>query len=385
MITLSSPYLNGNEATYISDCLASEWISTSGSYVARFEESVAEFVGEKTAVAMVNGTAVLHISLLLAGVQSGDEVIVPTLTFIAPINAVHYVGAEPVFMDCDDYLNMDVEKLRHFCQTECRVCDYALYNKTSGRRIRAMIPVHVFGAMCRMDELMDIAQEYHLTVVEDATEALGSVITDGRSRGCHAGTVGDFGCYSFNGNKIITTGGGGMLVAKDAADTEHARYLSTQAKDDGLFYTHNEIGYNYRLPALLAAVGVAQMEQLDDIIKRKRLRYMQYVGAIKDIDGLSMMSFPDYCAPNYWFYSLYVDAERYGMSRDELMQVFSGHNIQTRPVWMLNHMQKPYRGCQACMIDKAVDYQQNILNVPCSAGLTDDEFERVVDVLSGKR
>lgn len=381
MITLSSPYLNGNEAKYISDCLASEWISTSGSYVARFEESVAEFVGKKTAVAMVNGTAALHISLMLAGVQVGDEVIVPTLTFIAPINAVHYVGAEPVFMDCDDYLNMDVEKLRQFLASACIWKNGVLVNTSSGRQVKAILPVHVFGSMCRMDDIMELAQTYNLTVIEDATEALGAAMVEGRYSDRQAGTIGDFGCYSFNGNKVITTGGGGMLVAKEVPALERARYLSTQAKDDGLFYVHGDVGYNYRLPALLAALGVAQMEQIEVIIERKRARYEQYVQVVAMIDGLEMMAIPDYCRSNYWFYSLLIDEQTFGMSRDELMHAFGEEKIQTRPVWALTHEQKPYCRCQAYCIDNAPVYQGRILNVPCSAGLTDEEFERVVQVL----
>ena len=366
----------------MTDCLQSEWVSSSGPYVQRFEQSIAAFVGKDAAVATVNGTAALHISLILAGVHPGDEVIVPTLTFIAPINAVHYAGAEPVFMDCDDYLNMDVGKLSQFCEQECEIRENALYNRTSGKRIRAVIPVHVFGAICCMDELMDIAKQYHLVVVEDATEALGSVMCAGRCAGLHAGTMGNFGCYSFNGNKIMTSGGGGMMIAKDATVLDHARYLTTQAKDNGLFYIHNDIGYNYRLPAISAAMGVAQAEQLPEFIAAKRMLYGKYRGAIDGIPGLSMVGMPDYCESNCWFYSLVVDEQQFGMSRDQLMDRFEKANIQTRPIWKLNHTQRPYQHCQAFSIEKAQWYQDRVLNIPCSVELTEPEFERVMAVLN---
>jgi len=381
MIPLSCPSLQGNELRYVEYCLKSEWISTSGQYVADFEQAVAGFVGKDSAVATVNGTAALHITLLLAGVEPGDEVIVPTLTFIAPVNAVRYVGAEPVFMDCDDFLNMDVIKLRRFCETACLWKEGALYNKVSGKRIRAIMPVHVFGAICDMQALMDVAKKYELAVIEDATEALGSVIAEGTFAGFHAGTIGDFGCYSFNGNKIISTGGGGMIVADNQDSLERARYLTTQAKDDAIRYIHHHVGYNYRLPALLAAVGVAQMEQLTGFIERKQKRYEQYREEVTTIPGLDMMRFPDYCKNNYWFYSLIVDMKKYGIGRDQLIETCSDAGVQARPVWTLSHNQKPYNHCQAYCIEKAVWYQQRILNIPCSAGLTDEQFEQVVSVL----
>ncbi len=256
-----------------------------------------------------------------------------------------------------------------------------MVNRKTGNRIRAVVPVHVFGAICDMEPLLALAAKYRLAVIEDATEALGSRLRTGALAGKHAGTMGDFGCYSFNGNKIITCGGGGMIVAREAAKLAKAKYLTTQAKDDGVHYVHQEIGYNYRLTALQAALGLAQLEQLPEFIQRKKKRYAQYRKGIERIPGLSLLGAPEYCDSNHWFYSLLIDPARYGADRDELMQRFAAQQIQTRPIWKLNHTQKPYLHNQACQIEKAPFFFDHILNLPCSVGLTDEEVERVLAVL----
>ncbi len=380
-IFLSVPHIVGNEKKYVMDCLDSEWISTSGKYVSDFENAFASCVNSPGAVACVNGTAALHICLILAGVKPGEEVLVPTLTFIAPVNAVKYVFAEPVFVDCNDFLNMDMEKLEKFLSTECVSEDKILVNKKTGRRIRAIIPVHIFGSICDMDRLMALAEKYNLTVIEDATESLGSKMLSGRFAGMHAGTIGNFGTFSFNGNKIITCGGGGMITAKNPEFIKKAKYLTTQAKNDELHYIHDEVGYNYRLTALQASMGLAQLEQLPKFVQIKRRRYGEYKNAISEIPGLSILDIPSCCDSNCWFYSLLIDKEKYGLSRDQLMKKFEAVKIQTRPIWKLNHEQKPYRECQAYRIEKAKHYFDCILNIPCSVGLTDEEFNRVMNVL----
>ncbi len=381
IIPLSVPFIRGNEKKYVMECLDSEWVSSSGSFVTRFEQDLASYVGCRGAVACVNGTAALHVSLLIAGVQPGDEVIVPTLTFIAPVNAVKYVFAEPVFMDCDEYLNLDLAKLADFLEEECSFDGERTFDKKTGRRVAAIIPVHVFGSICEMDAIMELAGRYKLAVIEDATESLGSKMTAGRFKGRHAGSIGDFGAYSFNGNKIITCGGGGMLVASSDDDLKKAKYLTTQAKDDELRYVHNEIGYNYRLTALQAAMGLAQLEQMPLFLKIKRERYLEYKNFISDIPGLSMVEIPPYCESNCWFYSLRVDKELYGMDRDALMNVFEGEGIQSRPIWNLNHSQKPYRDSRNYRIESAVLAQNQILNLPCSVGLDDGQFDRIIGLL----
>ncbi|MBP9096199.1 MAG: aminotransferase class I/II-fold pyridoxal phosphate-dependent enzyme, partial [Ignavibacteria bacterium] len=248
MIPLSVPSLKGNEWKYVKECLDTEWVSTAGKYVNLFEEKVKEFTKSEFAIACVNGTEAIHISLLLCGVEAGDEVIVPTLTFIAPINAVKYANAEPVFMDSDDFYNIDIEKTIEFIKNETTFKTGFTYNNKSGKRISAIIPVHIFGNAVMFDELIPLCKERNIAVIEDATESLGTIYTAGNYKGKFTGTIGDTGCFSFNGNKIITTGGGGMIVTNDAGKAEKAKYLTTQAKDDEVRYVHHEIGYNYRLP-----------------------------------------------------------------------------------------------------------------------------------------
>ncbi|MBN2508325.1 MAG: LegC family aminotransferase [Verrucomicrobia bacterium] len=380
-VYLSYPCLKGREIDYVTECLKSEWVSTSGAYVTRFEQAIADYVGAPGAVACVNGTAALHICLLLAGVKAGDEVLVPTLTFIAAVNAVRYVNAEPVFMDCDDYLNLDVAKVEQFLAEECGPAAQGVIHKRTGRPIRAVIAVHVFGSLCELDRLMAVAERHRLVVIEDATEALGSRMRRGAWAGRHAGMVGDFGCYSFNGNKIITCGGGGMIVARSAQALARAKYLTTQAKDDPLHYVHHEVGYNYRLTALQAAMGLAQLEQLPGFIQRKRAQYLEYKARLAAIPGLRLLDVPDYGESNHWLHSLVIEEARYGLGRDLLRQKFAAARIETRPIWTLNHTQRPYRHNRAYRIEKAPFYFDRVLNIPSSAGLTDEEFERVMEVL----
>lgn len=381
MIPLSVPNLKGNELRYVTDAIQTEWVSTGGAYITKLEQAIADYVGVREVVALQSGTAGLHLSLQMAGVENSDAVIVPTLTFIAAVNPVRYLGANPIFMDCDDNLCMDLNKLEQFCEQECENGVQGLIHRKTGRMIRALLIVHVFGNMPDMERLMDIAEKYHLMVIEDATEALGSRIEKGRYAGSYAGTIGDFGVYSFNGNKIITTGGGGAVVSKHPDKLRKLRYLSTQAKDDELYYIHEEIGYNYRMTNLQAAVGLAQMEQLDIFIETKKKNYEDYRARIKQTEGLQLLKFNPDIRPNYWFYSLYIE-DSYPKNRDELIRYLAEHRIQTRPIWGLIHEQKPYRSCETYQIEKAKEYYLHILNIPCSTNLNKEDVKRVADLLS---
>lgn len=381
MIPLSVPNLKGNELKYVTDAVEQEWVSTGGSYIELFEERIANYLNVEKAVACQSGTAGLHLAMELSGVERDTEVIVPTLTFIAAVNPVKYLGADPVFMDCDDTLNMDLDKLEKFCKTECHLTDEGLLNKKSNKLIKALVIVHVFGNMIDMEKAVQIAQKYKLKLIEDATEALGTYYINGEYNGRYAGTIGDFGVYSFNGNKIITTGGGGMLVAKDVKLADRAKYLSTQAKDDQINFHHNEVGYNYRMTNLQAAIGVAQLEQLESFIAVKKHNYDLYKAEVEKIDGLSLIEFNSGIRPNYWFYSLKVDKERYGISRETLLERFSKEKVQTRPIWGLIHEQKPYLANQSYQIVKASQYRDVILNIPCSTNLTTEQVMEVVGLL----
>lgn len=379
---MSIPNFEGKEEEYVLDAVRQGWVSTGGAYITRLEEKLAEFTGAFGVAACQSGTAALHLALMECGLQPGELVIVPTLTFIAAVNPVRYQFADPVFMDCDDSLCMDPEKLARFCQEECEFQEYLVYRRT-GQRIRALVVVHVFGNLADMEAIMDIAARYHLRVVEDATEALGSVFTSGPYAGKMAGTIGDFGAYSFNGNKIITTGGGGAVTASDPKELAHIRYLSTQAKDDPLFYVHNEAGYNYRMTNLQAALGVAQMEELPEFIRRKARNYETYRERLAGFEKGELLPFRKNTKPNYWFYSLLLkeDALREGVRA--LVLRLQEQGVQTRPIWGLIHQQKPYEECAAYQIEKAVFYSRRIINIPCSTQLSEEDLKFVVEVLQG--
>lgn len=367
-IPLSVPNLKGKELEYVTHAVETEWVSTAGPYILDFEHKIAEYVGTPEAVACQSGTAGLHLALIACGISRGDEVIVPTLTFIAAVNPVKYIEAEPVFMDCDDSLSMDPNKLQEFCEQECYINDNKLINKKSGRHIKAIIVVHVFGNIADMERIMEIARLYHLKVIEDATEALGTYYTSGKYKNRFAGAIGDIGVYSFNGNKIITTGGGGMIVSNNKEFLNQCRYLSTQAKDDTLYFVHDEIGYNYRMTNLQAALGLAQLEQLESFISIKQINYMEYQKL-----SIPLLKFRENIRPNYWFYS-YLTEER-----DDLLNYLSSQNIQTRPIWKLIHTLKPYQEVQAYRIEKALYYYDHVLNLPCSTNLTVNDVEIVVN------
>lgn len=379
-IPLSVPNLKGNELKYVSDAIETEWVSTAGSYVNDFEKKLAEYVKVPMAVSCQNGTSGLHIGLMLCGVTREDAVIVPTLTFIAAVNPVKYIGAEPIFMDCDDSLCMDPIKLNQYCEEECEFTDGKLIDKATGRHVKAMSVVHIFGNMADMVSIMKIAKKYNIKVLEDATEALGTYYTEGEYAGKYAGTIGDIGVYSFNGNKIITTGGGGMMVSNDIELLKHAKHLTTQAKADEANFIHDEIGYNYRMTNLQAALGLAQLEQLEGFIATKTANYEQYKKAVDNIEGLRMLSFREGIRTNYWFYSVYCEDD-YKMTRDELIQKLKDNHIQSRPIWGLISEQKPYEGSYEYRIEKARDYWKHIVNVPCSTNLLKEDVEEVIAIL----
>ena len=369
-IPLSVPNLKGNEKKYVSKSIEDEWVSTGGASINAFENVTAEYMHATGAVACQNGTAGLHLSLLVNGIGNGDGVIVPALTFIAAINPVRYIGAEPFFMDCDDTLCMDMKKTREFCETECYIKNGELVHVKTGIVIKAMLVVHVFGNIADLEAANEICRDYNLVLIEDATEALGSYITEGSLKGRFAGTVGSMGALSYNGNKLITTGGGGMVVSNDEEKLKKAKYLSTQSKDDPLYAVHNEIGYNYRMTNLQAALGLAQMEQLEDFINIKTENYKRY-----NENGIKLLPFRNDIRPNYWFYS-YVSEDRDGM-----MKFLAENQIQTRPIWTLICDLPPYRTFVKYKIERARFYQERVVNLPCSTNLTPEEVDIVCEAI----
>lgn len=383
-IPLSVPNLKGKELEYVTHAVETEWVSTAGPYINEFEEKTAAYVKAIGAVSVQNGTSGLHIALQVCGVIAEDEVIVPSLTFIAAVNPVKYIGAEPIFMDCDDSLCMDADKLLHFCKEECTFRDGKLVNNKTKKHIKAIIVVHVFGNMSNMEKIMSVANNFNLKVVEDATEAIGTYYTEGLYKGRYAGTIGTVGVYSFNGNKIMTTGGGGMMVSNNEELLKRAKHLTTQAKSDELYYTHDEIGYNYRMTNLQAALGLAQLEQLENFIKTKEENYNLYKEQVNDIKGLSLLSFNNNIRSNYWFYALYIGKD-YLLSRDEIIKYLASKKVQVRPVWGLINEQKPYLNNQTYKIEKARNYLNHIVNIPCSSNLLKKDVRYIIDCLKNPK
>ena len=379
MINLSVPNLSMDILDNLKECLESGWVSTGGRFIPEFETKVKNYMKTKFAAGVQSGTAGLHMSLQVLGVQRDEEVFVPTLTFIAAVNPTTYLGASPIFIDCDDSLCMDPIKLEKFCSEECDFKEGVLVNKKTNKKIRALVIVHVFGNMADMEKIMDIAKKYNLRVLEDATEALGTYYTEGRYKGKYAGTIGDIGVLSFNANKIITTGGGGMVVGDNEELVEKVRFLSSQAKKDTLYFIHDEIGYNYRMLNLQAALGTSQIDKLESFIETKIKNYKIYKGELEKIEGLEILPFVEGIRANHWFYSLKIDKEKYGIGRDELLQKLVDAGIQTRPIWGLIHQQKPYSACQSYKIEKALYYYDRILNLPCSSNLTEKEVYQVIE------
>lgn len=376
-IPLCVPHLGGKEWPYLKECLDTNWVSSAGPFVTRFEAMVADYVGAKYAVATSSGTAALHVALLVAGVQPGDEVLVPTLTFIATANAVRYVGAWPVFIDADpDYWQMDPQLLAEFLETGCQRRNGMLINQTSGRRVKAILPVHLMGHPCDMDPILEMALKYSLVVVEDATESLGA-----KYKGRMVGHLGDLACFSFNGNKLITTGGGGMIVTDNESWAREAEYLTTQAKDDPVEYVHHQIGYNYRLTNLQAALGCAQLEEIDRHIQAKRNIAAIYRSSLMGLPGLMPMTQAPWASSVFWLFTVLVDEKPYGMDSRALMGQLTQLGIQSRPLFQPGHLSPAHAGSQAWQQGVAERIHRDALSLPSSVGLDQQDQERVIHTL----
>jgi len=374
-IPLSVPCVAGNEWNYIKECLDTNWVSSVGSFVNDFEKAMEEYTGVEHAVAMVNGTAALHIALIVAGVQQDDEVIMPALTFVSPANCVKYVGAFPLFMDVEqNFLQMDSVKLEKFLKNYCEVKSGEVINNLTGRRISAILPVDLLGHPVNLGRITHIADEYGLKVVEDATESLGAEY-DGRK----LGSFSDMSCFSFNGNKIITTGGGGMLLTNNSDYAEKARYLSQQAKDDPIEYFHNEVGYNYRLTNIQAAMGCAQMEQIDEFVEKKRYIADFYEEKLRDVPGITCPIEDKNVKSTFWLYTIMVDENEFGLSSRDLMKYLHNGNIQSRPLWYPLNMLPPFKDSCSYDLHNVNEIHKCGLSIPCSVDISEEELYRVVN------
>jgi perosamine synthetase len=366
-VALHEPRFGGNEWAYLKDCLDSTFVSSVGRYVDRFETDLAAYTGARHAVAVVNGTAALHVALQLAGVKQGDEVLIPALTFVATANAVAYCGAVPHFVDSEERtLGLDPKALRAYLDDMTVMRDGQCVNRATGRVIRGIVPMHTFGHPVDMEGVLALAQDFHLEVIEDATESLGSTI-----RGKHAGTFGRMGVLSFNGNKVITTGGGGAILTDDSELAKHAKHLTTTAKLPHRWaYVHDEIGYNYRLPNINAALGCAQLEQLPGFVDAKRKLYERYQVALKGIPHVRLFAEPEGCRSNYWLQTLVLE-EPYAVLRNELLEATNDAGLMTRPVWQLMNRLPAYQAYPSAPLTVANSLERRIINLPSSVTLGD--------------
>jgi len=369
-IPLSVPHLVGNEKKYVNQCLDSNWISAGGEFVRRFEDEFAKFTGADFAVAVSSGTAAIHLALIAAGIKPGDGVFAPTVTFIAPINAISYVGAQPVFVDIDqDSLGISPESVQSFIDKYCYFKDSILINRFSNERISAIMAVHVYGHSARIDELNEIAQKYNLALVEDASEAIGT-----RYKDKHVGTFGNFGCFSFSGNKLLATGNGGIFLTNDEEAATRVRHLRQQATTDTRYFYHDEVGYNYRMSNLAAAIGLAQMEYLPQTITTKRKIHLVYERAFEGVEDIKLFTELDWCRSNYWMAVLQVPAER----RDEFIAHMEVRAIEARPIWELNNRHPMYSACSCANIDNSIDLYESLVAIPCNQSMSEDDAQRVV-------
>lgn len=367
MIPLSVPNLNGKEWEYIKECIDTNWISSVGQYVTRFEKAISEYTGAKYSIACCNGTSALHIALLLHKISANDLVILPNITFVASINSIKYTGADVALIDVDPHtwqINLDL--LEQFLTNECVNQNDNTIHAKSRKIVKAIMPVHVLGNMCDMNKLLAIAKQFNLIVIEDATEAMGSYYNNQ-----HAGTLGDIGCFSFNGNKIMTTGGGGMIVTDNEELAKKAKHLTTQAKCDNQEYIHDEIGYNYRLVNILAAMGVAQLEQLNVFIEKKLFIKNYYTEKLKRLDFQYQTVLPNVKCNN-WLYTIRVP------DKNKLIQHLKKKNIESRSLWMPMNMLPMYNeAIYVTSENVSLSLYNSAISLPCSTGITATEIDNV--------
>ena len=362
---LHEPSFSGNEWDYLKECLDSTFVSSVGKFVDRFEHDLAQYTSAKYVVATVNGTAALHIALKLAGVMQDDEVLVPALTFVATANAVAYCNATPHFVDSEEStLGIDVAKLRSYLLDYTKIVDDQCVNALTGGIIRAVVPMHTFGHPVDMDELMDLASEFKLVVVEDAAESLGSIY-----RGKHTGTLGKLGVLSFNGNKTITTGGGGAILTNDPELARRAKHLTTTAKLPHAWeYRHDEVGYNYRMPNINAALGCAQLEQLPQLLESKRQLFSRYQVAFNKVDGVQLMSEPNGRSSNYWLQTIILSVDN-SVYRDAVLAATNNAGLMTRPAWVLMNELTQFSNMPSMDLSGARSLYERVINIPSSAYL----------------
>lgn len=364
-IALHEPNFSIREIEYVENCIKSGWVSSNGEYIDKFENELSKFTGIKNAIAVVNGTAALHLCLLASGVKVGDEVITPTLTFVATANAVRYCQATPLFADCEELtLSIDPVKVEEFLKNHAEIKGGYCFNKNSGNRISALIAMHVYGHPGKIDVLANICREWKITLIEDAAESLGSLY-----KGHHTGSFGHVSAVSFNGNKIITTGGGGAILTNDDIAAKRIRHLSTTAKIAGTTsFTHDEVGFNYRMPNLNAALGCGQLEQLPNFLKKKRGLSQKYHLALEGFEGLKLITEPVHAQSNYWLNTIILN-QKFENQLNSILDNLEKNGIQARPCWTLMHKLKIYENSPRISTSTAESLSKRIINLPSSPHL----------------
>lgn len=377
LIPLAEPSVGGNAWNYVRECLDTGWVSSAGAFVDRFERTVAAESGTRRAVAVASGTSALHLALLVAGVEPGDEVLVPALTFVATANAVRHAGAWPVFVDVEPrHLQMDPARLADFLERGCYRRDGVLRNRTTRRRVRAVMPVHLLGHPAPMAPILEAARRDGLVVIEDGAESLGA-----RYRGRPCGSLGDVGCISFNGNKVVTAGGGGMIVTNRDDWADRARYLSTQAKDDPVEGRHGAIGFNYRLTNLQAALGLSQMELLERHVCAKRRICRAYERAFEGMPGVAGIPEAEGAFASRWLSTFLFDEREFGRDRRAIHAALAGRGIESRPLWEPLHRSRAHEGCERVGGEVAEEVCRRALSLPSSPGLTEEQQLRVIEAV----
>tara|TARA_A100001015_G_C15036162_1_gene736342 strand:+ start:1783 stop:2919 length:1137 start_codon:yes stop_codon:yes gene_type:complete len=371
MIPLSVPNISGNEWKYVKECLDTGWVSTSGNFVQKFEKEFSNYIGSHNAVSFINGTSALHIALQTLGVKSNEFVIMPNITFVATANAISYIGAEPLLIDVDEYTwQMDLEILENFLSNDCKIDkNNNLIEIKSAKKISAIVIVHVQGNICDFDKLKDIAKNFKLPIIEDAAEALGSCYN-----GIKAGTLGDIGCFSFNGNKIMTTGGGGMLVSKNKEYLNYARHIASTAKTNPLRYEHDQVGYNYRLTNILSAIGLAQLENIEKFITRKREVAETYRNELSGIGDIKFQKIIEKVKCNEWLFTIST------ISMEKLLIYLHDNLVMSRPFWVPMNQLPMYKNCTyISKHNRSSKIHKLLLSIPCSTNISDKELSTVIN------
>lgn len=357
-VPLHEPTFNKKEIEYVTDCIQTGWVSSVGKYVDQFEQQLAEYTGVKRAVAVVNGTAALHIALKIAGVQANDEVFIPALTFVATANAVSYLNAIPHFVDVsEETLGLDPIKLEEHIEEIGEMKNGQLINKQTGRIIRAVVPMHTFGHSVDLDPLIEVCDRYNIVLVEDAAESLGSYY-----KGEHTGGFGLVGALSFNGNKIMTTGGGGAILTNDEKLADYAKHITTTAKIPQRWeYRHDEIGYNYRMPNINAALGCAQLEKMDEFLESKKSLTNQYQKLFEKVEGVQLFTEPSFGTSNYWLQTILIDEK---LDRDVILNVLNKEGAMARPIWTPLNELTPYLTCPKADLSVTNQLNKRVINIP---------------------